>query len=151
MKFFHLSATITATAFYLMPGFHSSAIASEPDYLCFFTSSSGKVIDLTKSFCAAAKPKVEDGDNKDKAFIEAYKQQVSAYPEVRDNLLASMEQSPQTNIEQAKSVCNQLKAGLSFEDIQKTQTEEDSEPANIVNANIIDDLAIKYYCPEMSN
>jgi hypothetical protein len=151
MKFFRLSATLTATVLSLMPGFYTCVIASEPDYLCFFTTSSGEVVDLSKSLCTSKKSNPEDAANKDKEFVEAYKQQALEYPDVRDNLLASMQQSPEANIEQAKTICNQLKGGLSLDEIKEAQNEDELETASLVSTNIINDLATKYYCPEMNN
>lgn len=150
MKFCRLSAAITATVISLIPGLHMSAIASEPDYLCFFTTNRGEVVDLSNSICHSKKSKFADGAS-DKAFIEEYKSLAMKYPDVRDNLIARIQSSPEENIEQAKTICTDLKAGLTLDEIQQDQAAENIERASAVKANIISGLATKYYCPDMSN
>jgi hypothetical protein len=145
MKFRRLSATLTATVISLIPGFYARAIATEPNYLCFFTTSGGEVVDLSDSICHSKKSKA------DKAFIEAYKSQAMKHPDVRDNLIANIESSSEDDIEQAKGICKDLRAGLTLDEIQEDQTGENSEQASVVKANIISDLATQYYCPDMSN
>lgn len=148
MKFLCLNV-VTTTVISLISGFHAQAIAVEPDYLCFITSSSGQVLDLSESLCGSKKsqPKVASSD---RAFVEAYKSQVMKYPAVRDELLASIKKSPEGNIRQARSVCDALKAGLSLNEIAVNQAEEDNNRASMVNASIINSLATQYYCPKTS-
>jgi hypothetical protein len=151
MKFFPLSATVAATLISLAPSLYTPAIASDPDYACFITTSSGRVLDLSDSLCHTKKSSQKDADNPDKAFIEAYKEQAMSYPEVRDNLIARVQRSPEANIDRAKSVCSDLRAGLTMDEIREDQADENTETANVVNTTIIDSLATKYYCPEISN
>lgn len=148
MKFLCMNA-VTTTVISLICGFHATAIAVEPDYLCFITSPSGEVLDLSESLCGSKKsqPKVA---NSDRAFVEAYKRQVMKYPAVRDELLASIKKSPEGNIRQARSVCDALKAGLSLNEIAVNQAEDSDDRASMVNASIINDLATEYYCPRIS-
>lgn len=150
MKFRCLSATLTATVISLIPGFYARAIATEPNYLCFLTTNRGEVVDLSESICDAKKPKAGD-DKKNKAFIEAYKSQAMNHPDVRDNLIANIESSSEDDIEQAKGICKDLRAGLTLDEIQQDRAGENSEQASVVKANIISDLATQYYCPDMSN
>ncbi len=72
------------------------------------------------------------------------------YPDVRDKLLARAKKSPEQSITEAKSVCNELKAGLSLDEIQQNQASETFEKASIFNVSVINSLATKYYCPEFS-
>jgi hypothetical protein len=152
MKFIRLSATITATVLSLMSGFHTRAIATEPDYICFMTTSSGQVLDLSDSLCHSKKSQLKDANNPDQAFIEAYKHQAMRYPAVSDNLLASIQESPEEDIRQAKSICSDLRSGVSLDEIKQAQSEENNDDrASTVNATIINNLAAKYYCPEINN
>jgi len=148
MKFLRLSATLSAAVISLLPGF--PAAAQEPDYLCFITTPSGQVLDLSESLCGSKKSKSEVAANSDQAFVEDYTRSVMAYPDVRDSLLATIQQSPDLNIRQAKNICDQLKSGISLEAIKIKQSEEIVEQAGIVNATITNNLATKYYCPELS-
>lgn len=143
---FRLNATIAAAVISLISGFQFQAFASEPDYLCFVTTGSGEVLDLSQSLCAdkATKPTFAALD---KAFIEAYKSQAMRHADVRDNLLAKIQQSPEANIASAKGVCNDLEAGVSLEEIQEAQSEDHEAKADEVNSEIVNQLAQQYYCP----
>lgn len=154
MRFLHLSAALSATVISFLPVLHLKAIAQEPDYACFMTTASGQVIDLSESVCKITKsaPTAQaKTDNNDQAFLEDYRRTVSNFPDVRDNLLARVEKTPEQGISQAKNVCNELKEGLSIEEIQQNQVSENYEKANIFNASVVSTLATKYYCPEFSN
>lgn len=143
---FRLNATIAAAAISLVSGFQFQAFASEPDYFCFVTTGAGEVLDLSQSLCAdkATKPSLAALD---KAFVEAYKSQAMTHADVRDNLLAKIQQSPEANIAEAKGVCNDLEAGISLEEIQEAQSEEHEAKADEVNSEIVNQLATRYYCP----
>lgn len=153
MKFLHLSATLSAAVLSFFPSFHAFASVEEPNYVCFMTTQSGEVVNLSDSLCKSNKSASADSANGDQTFIEEYKHKLMEYPmaQVRDNLLASVEQSPELNINQAKRVCSDLESGLSLEEIQQNQSEEIVERAGIVSAGIINTLAPKYYCPNWSN
>jgi hypothetical protein len=152
MKFLRLSAVLAATIISFVPGLPKGVIAQEGDYACFMTTKSGQVIDLSESVCKLKKatPVVTAAASSDQAFTEDYKRTVMNYPDVRDNLLARAEKSPEQGIIKAKSVCNELKAGLSLDEIKETQASETFEKASTFNASLISSLATKYYCPEFS-
>lgn len=149
MKFISLAAL---SAVISLP-IYESAIAQNIDYPCFMTTASGEVIDLSQSVCKLKKSATTAANpaNSDQAFIQDYKRTVSNYPDVRDQLLASAEKSPQQGITAAKNVCNELKSGLSLEEIQQNQASENFEKASIFNTSVISTLATKYYCPEFKN
>jgi len=143
---FRLNATIAAAAIFLVSGFQFQAFAAEPDYLCFVTTGTGEVLDLSQALCAdkATKPSMAALD---KAFIEAYKSQAMQHANVRDNLIAKIQQSPEASIAAARSVCNDLEAGISLEEIQEAQSEDHEAEADKVNSEIVNQLATQYYCP----
>ncbi len=152
MKIKHLSAIISV-ATCLLPGIgYAQAIITErSDYACFLTTSSGITVDFSQtSLCGAQKSAPKVPVNTDEAFLAEYKRNVMQYAEVRDNLLANAEQSPQTSSLQAQKVCNELKSGLSLEEIQQKQVTESAEQTSIINARIVNNLATKYYCPTLS-
>lgn len=151
MKILPLSATVAATLISLIPSLSNPAIASDPDYICFATTSSGQVLDLSDSICHAKKSSQQDSGNPDEAFIDAYKQQAMKYSDVKDNLIARVERSPQASIERAKSICSDLRAGLTMDEIAENEANENTERVNVINTSIVNDLAAKYYCPQMSN
>lgn len=150
MKLLRVSVALGATVISFMP-IHTSVSAQEADYACFMSTQSGQVVDLSESVCRAGKSAAPALANTDKKFIADYKRQVMQYPDVRDNLLASAQQSPEPSIGQAKSVCEDLRSGLSLDDIRQSQAGEMPEREEMVNENIINTLATKYYCPELSH
>ena len=145
MKFSRLSATLAVAVTFLLP---TVAIAQEPDYICFMTTPSGQVVDLSDSLCHATKSQPDDGNNQDQAFVEDYKQEAMAEPAMRDNLLANVQQSSEENISKAKSFCNSLKDGYSLQQAQRRLATTNTRTASTVNARIVQDLATKYYCPQ---
>lgn len=149
MQFVRLSAIITASVISLISGFHPRAIATDPDYLCFLTTNSGEVVNLSESLCGSKTSKF--GSAKDQKFVDAYKNLAMKYPDVRDNLIGNIQRSPEENIQQAKSVCNDLQSGLSLDEIAEDRAEEQTERVGSINVGIINNLATKYYCPEFNN
>ena len=151
MKFLHLATALSATVFSFMP-FHTSVNAQEADYDCFMTTKSGQVVDLSESVCGIKKSASAAPVNSDQAFMEDYKRNVMKYSqEVSDTLLASAQETPEQSINQAKSLCSDLQAGIAFEEIQTQATESAETPdPDTANATIINTLATKYYCPELS-
>jgi len=147
MKFLRLAVSAAVISF--VPGLHGSAIAQQADYLCFMTTQSGQIIDLSESICQMKESApTANPPNGDQAFIEDYKRTVSNYPDMRDQLLARVEESPEQGISEAKNVCSELEAGLSLDEIQQNQVTEDFEKANVFNVSVISALATKYYCPQ---
>lgn len=159
MKILHLTAAVSAAVISFVPVFHGSANAQENDYDCFMTTQSGQVVDLSESVCGVKKAPAEVSANNDpavmsdtdQAFLEDYEQNVMQNPEVRDNLLANAKLAPEQSINQAKNLCNDMKAGLSFNEVQKNYDQEADQKAGLVNEAIINSLATKYYCPEVNN
>ena len=149
MKLLHLSAAITATAISLIPSLHVRALAIEPDYLCFFKTDSGRVVDLSDSVCHGKKSQLADAA-KNNAFIEAYKNQAMKYADVRDNLIANIENSPEEKIQQAKAVCTDLKAGLSMDEIEEDRADDSIDRVGKINASIVNKLATQYFCNNAS-
>ncbi len=148
----YLSA-IVSTAICLLPviSYERANSQQQPDYACFVTTSSGNTVDFSQtSLCGAQKSAPKLPVSIDEAFLAEYKRNAMQYAEVRDNLLANAEQSPQVSSSQAQKVCSELKSGLSLEEIKQKQATETVEQSSMVNAKIVTDLATKYYCPNLS-
>lgn len=144
----YLSA-IAFTAICLLP--KVGYAQQQPDYACFFTTNAGSTVDFSQtSLCGAQKSAPKAPLNTDEAFLAEYKRNVMQYAEVRDNLLANAEQSPQISSQQAQKVCSDLKSGLSLDEIKQKQNTETVEQSSLVNAQIITNLATKYYCPKVA-
>ena len=153
MKLKYLKAIISA-AICLLPGISFNAPANsqeQPDYACFLTTESGNTVDFSQtSLCGAQKAAPKVPGNVDEAFLADYKRSAMQYAAVRDNLLANAAQSPQVSSLQAQKVCSELKSGRSLAEVKQEQARETVEQASIVNAQIVTNLATKYYCPNLS-
>ncbi len=149
MKIKYLSALVSA-AICLLPGIRAYS-QEQPNYACFLTNESGSTVDFSQtSLCGHQKLAPKVPIDIDEAFLADYKRSAMQYADVRDNLLANAEQSPQISSLQAQKVCSELKSGLSFEEIKQKQGRETVEQSSIVNAQIVTSLATKYYCPNLS-
>lgn len=153
MKLKYLKAMLFG-AICLLPGISVYAPANSqqrPDYACFLTTESGRTVDFSQtSLCGAQKSTPKVPANIDQAFLAEYKRNAMQYAEVRDNLLANAEQSPQISSLQAQKVCSDLKSGLSLAEINQKQATETVEQTSLINAEIVNNLATKYYCPNLS-
>lgn len=154
MKNLRLGA-ILITAVSFIPGFSTATLAQDADYVCYITTKSGQVVDLSASICQLDRSihlaKATNAAESDQAFLADYKRTVMGYPDVRDKLLASVQESPESNIMQAKSVCNELEAGLLLEDIKMYQTQGVTNKVDNINSSVIATLATKHYCPQFNN
>lgn len=151
MKLKYLGTVVWATVC-LVPGIYNNrAIAqTQLDYACFFTNPSGQTVDFSQSSLCGARKTASAPLSTDEAFLAAYKNSAMQYPEVRDSLLASATQSPEVSSMQAKEVCSNLKAGLTLDEIKQKQSKDVVEQASLVNAQIVSDLATKFYCPNLA-
>ena len=152
MKTLHLSTALSAAIALLLPGFQPVQ-ARTPAYLCFITTTSGQVLDLTNSLCRDGREPVlalpvNSEQANAQAFTAEYNRSLNRHPEVRQQLLANNQQSPESTIEQAKTICEDLSMGVSLEQIKINQTEESTDRTNLVNAEIVNELAVKHYCPQ---
>jgi hypothetical protein len=152
MKILQL-ATISTAAISFLAGL-APAIARDADYVCYMTTKSGQVLDLSASVCqvnaSTRLARATSDVGGDRAFLADYKRTVTSYPQIRDKLLASIEQSPESSIMQAKSICNELEVGLTLEDVIYHRTEGVTNTVDTVNSSIIATLATKHYCPQFS-
>lgn len=78
MKLFQLTTVVSVFISFNLP----TAIIAEPNYLCYFVTSSGKTVDLTASLCSKGKKNhspihINSGENskKEQELSEAYKRQ----------------------------------------------------------------------------
>lgn len=151
MKFTYLGAVVSV-AICLVPGMerHRAIAQVQPDYACFLTTSSGKTVDFSFGSLCGAQKTAAAPLNTDEAFLAEYKRNAMQYAEVRDSLLASASQSPEISSMQAKQVCSDLQSGLSLDEIKQKQSRETVEQSSIVNAQIVTNLASKYYCPNLA-
>ncbi len=149
LKLIGLSATLFTNTFVFLSGAQLEAIAREPDYPCYMIAPSGQTVDLSNSLCSFGHNIVDTSANIDDLFFADYKQAlIKKYPNLNNVLL---EQQPEA-FGYAHAVCNGLKSGLSPNVIQSLQNEQIvntiSGRNTIVDLELINFLAPKYYCPQ---
>lgn len=78
MKLFQLTTVVIVFISFNLP----TAIVAEPNYLCYFVTSSGKTVDLTASLCSKEKKNHPqnyiysfENSKKEQELSEAYKRQ----------------------------------------------------------------------------
>lgn len=152
LKFVRLNAALFTNTLVVLFGAQLSAIAWEPDYSCYMIVTSGQTVDLSDSLCSSVHT-IVDAANIDDWFLAEYKQAlVKKYPNVNNIFLG---QETEANIEYARAVCNGLESGLSPDVIQTLQKNQIvntlSERRTIVDTQLINLLASKYYCPQFQH
>lgn len=149
LKFIGLSATLFTNILVVLSSAQLEAIALDPDYPCYMIAPSGQTVDLSNSLCRSQHTIVDAAANIDDLFLADYKQAlIKKYPNLNNVLL----QPPEANVGYAHAVCNGLKSGLSPDVIQSLQNEQIvntiSGRRTIVDLELINLLAPKYYCPQ---
>lgn len=120
----------------------SSVSSEEPSSYCYAIDDLGSV-DLTELCIKTPRNTNHRGEQKlsvtDRDFIQAYKQEINELPAIRDNILAKLDRSPISEVNRAKSICQQTKDNLK-------QQSEPSKDANV--ERVLEKLARQFYCPE---
>lgn len=128
-------------------------MAEEVDYLCFMRDSTGRAVNLSESICGFDPDAASISPDLDSAFIAGYQSLAASKPtNIRNLLLELSADSPERLIDEAKGVCEGIKAGLSLDAIRRLQTRTISRSsvysdANLVSTEFINALGPQYYCP----
>ncbi|MBW4486816.1 MAG: hypothetical protein KME12_03385 [Trichocoleus desertorum ATA4-8-CV12] len=127
--------------------------AEEVDYLCFMRDGAGRAVNLSESVCGFKPDAISVNPDLDSAFIAGYRNLTTNKPaKIRNLLLELSAGSPELLINEAKGVCEGIKAGLSLDTIRRLQTRAVSRSsiytdANMVSTELINALGPQYYCP----
>jgi hypothetical protein len=124
---------------------NSLALASE-DFVCYMQSNDGQIINLTK-LCSINNNEVVKSNlsTTDKQFLENYKsflrQRQRGSPLI-NNALSQAQESPEDIVQRAKRICASIKTGTS----KNSQVNSGN-----IDADIINTMAVEYYCPELDD
>ncbi|BAZ28262.1 hypothetical protein NIES4074_06930 [Cylindrospermum sp. NIES-4074] len=124
---------------------NSLALASE-DFVCYMRSNDGQIINLTK-LCSLNNHEVGKSNlsTTDQQFLENYKsflrKRIGGSPLI-NNALSQAQKSPEDIVQRAKSICASIKTGTS----KNSQVNSGN-----IDADIINTMAVEYYCPELDD
>lgn len=169
LKVFSLSAVLSATLFPFIyaevalgppsPKASKSPVVSRLDIdnpICYMQRANGSTVDLS-NLCGAQAAGTNLSE-KDQKFLDSYNNSLSAYQEAQVLVTPDAEKDPQSTIKIAQGVCSALKRKVSLDEIQKSHYEriiETEDPRRqkiaVIEAEIIDSLATKIYCPEFAS
>jgi len=120
--------------------FDYPVVSSSDNPVCYMQLSDGRIFNL-HSLCVDRIPK-KPLSTKDKQFIEEYKGFLRSYPQAQAALSRLVENNPQSVIQRAAEVCNELKTGV-VSDSRVAQPD--------IDADILNTLASEYYCREFND
>jgi hypothetical protein len=124
----------------------NSTVNAARDFLCYMQRSDGQVINLTK-LCGIKKNTVVETaiSPMDKQFLEQYKfflkKRLGGSPLI-SSALSQAEASPENVVKRARGICGAMQS---------------RNPANLdaisrnIDADIINTMAVEYYCPELDD
>jgi hypothetical protein len=116
------------------------------DLLCYMQSNDGQMINLAQ-LCGVNNNGVVTSNlsTNDQQFLENYKvflrRRIGSSPLI-DDALSQAQQSPENVVKRAKGICASIKTGTP-ESIQQI--------SGNVDADLINLMAVEYYCPELDD
>lgn len=123
--------------------------------ICYIQESNGSTLDLSK-LCGEDETTTQLSET-DQKFLASYNNSLSAYQNVQTLVTPNAEKDPQSPIKIAQGVCSALKSKVPLDKIETDQYERIIQTEDIRNqkfalieAEIIDSLATKFYCPEFA-
>lgn len=160
-----LISTLTVSAILapIIP-YNNQVVFAQRPRECFWVGSSRQTVNLPSYMCGSEPTSSENQKPKatsvDKAFVEDYLRLADLQEEpILSSLLSrTIQNSPSSEISEAKQICNALRSGRSLKEVIDIQAKElDPEKgstayrANVNLASFRNVLAIKHYCPEFSS
>lgn len=155
--------TLSAILAPVIPSGNQVTFAQKPKE-CFWVGSSRQVVNFPSYMCGSLPISSETQRAKvsavDKAFIADYLRlaELQEEPIVRTLLARTIENSPTSEINEAKQICSALSSGSSLKQVIDAQAKElaaeESSAASKVNIRLAvfrNALAIKHYCPQFSS
>lgn len=123
--------------------------------ICYIQEANGSTLDLSK-LCGEHEITTHLSET-DQKFLASYNNSLSAYQNVQTLVTPDTEKNPESPIKLAQNVCSALKSQVPLAQIQTEQYQriiETEDPRNqkfaLIEAEIIESLATKFYCPEFA-
>lgn len=165
MRTLSRSLTIFLSIASILPCVNASALPKEPDYPCYWQTSSGRVVDLTPSMCSSkgttaivpATVEQRSSIEPESSFITSYKERAKRVENVAaaKYLLAQADSSPDKLSRLGSAVCNGVIARLDRPEIvsiiEKQLPTDNQNPvlhyAGLQRISILIDMAERGDCP----
>lgn len=123
--------------------------------VCYIQKANGSTMDLSR-LCGkqGSGTTLSEIDQK---FLDSYNKSFNSYQQVQVLVIPGAEKDPLSAIKKAQDVCSALKSKVPLDKIETDQYEkiiETEDPRNqkiaLMESEIIDSLATKFYCPEFA-
>lgn len=143
-RFFAVSqliASCAVSAFCVQLPALSQPMMNPEDSICYMQTADGRTINLS-NLCGGRRTVATPAlSGTDQQFLGEYQsflnRRINTSPHVR-TALAQAQRSPQSVVERARGVCSSIQAGIS----------PDSTVEQTIDADLINTMALEYYCPE---
>jgi hypothetical protein len=142
-RFFAVSkliASCTVGAFCVQLAALSQPMMNPEDSICYMQTADGRTLNLS-NLCGGRRTVATPAlSGTDQQFLAEYQnflsRRINTSPLVR-TALAQAQQSPQSVVERARGVCSSIQAGIPDSTVEQT-----------IDADLINTMALEYYCPE---
>ncbi len=117
--------------------------SAEGDLICYLQTEDRQIINLSK-LCGSTTPKPALSVT-DQQFLETYRSFLSKRSRTLPSIVAALsqlQQSPQAVVERATRICTDIKSGT---------LSRDQLPQGTVDSDLINLMALEYYCPELDD
>lgn len=123
--------------------------------ICYIQQSNGSTFDLSK-LCSGDENRTQASQIEQK-FLDSYDKLLNVYQNEKTIITPDTEKDPQYPIKMAQAVCSSLKNKVPLDQIKTDRYQniiETEDPRNqkiaLIESDIIDSLALKFYCPEFA-
>jgi len=123
--------------------------------ICYIQQSNGSTFDLSR-LCSEDENRRQVSQIEQK-FLDSYNKLLNVYQNEQTIVTPDTEQDPQYPIKMAQAVCSALKNKVPLDWIKTDRYQniiETEDPRNqkiaLIESDIIDSLALKFYCPEFA-
>jgi Protein of unknown function (DUF732) len=123
--------------------------------ICYIQESNGSTLDLS-NLCSDRQTKTQTS-KLDRDFLSSYKNLLETYQNGQTLVSPDTDKVPTSPVAVARDVCSALQSKVPLKQIKAEQYKqiiETEDPRNqktaLVESDIIDSLAIKFYCPEFA-
>lgn len=120
-----------------------SQSSAEGELICYLQTEDRRIIDLSK-LCGLTTPTPALSVT-DQQFLETYRSFLNKRSRTLPSIaaaLSQLQQSPQAVVERATRICTNIKSGT---------LNRDQLPQGAVDSDLINIMALEYYCPELDD
>ena len=123
-----------------------SQSSNQGSFICYLETENGRIINLDKLCGNITNNSVASLSATDQKFLESYKHFLSKRSPTLSSVqiaLSQLQQFPQGVVQRAIRVCTERKSGISHNQVKL--------PQEAVDADLINLMALEYYCPELDD